>query len=850
MTVQRLRLPNGLTVLLEEQHEAPVVALQAWVNVGSADEPQELSGVAHVHEHMLFKGTARRGVGEIARSVEAAGGEINAWTSFDQTVYHVVLAAKQMPLGVDVLTDALRNSSFDATELSRELEVVVEEIRRAQDSPGRRISNALFALAFGEHPYGRPVLGTEATVRALTRERVVGFYKQHYHPGSTTFVAVGDFDSAALLRRIEAELGDWPSGQAWQRPSFTLETATSGPHARILREDVKESRLAAAWPIPGLHHPDVAAIDALAVILGHGESSRLFVQTRRRKELVSDVHAYAYTPRDNGLLMCGAGVRGREVGPALEAIVDEVYKLRDEPVTNEELQKAKVIIGSDAAYQRETVQGQARRLGYFDVVAGDYRFEERYRQSLFALTPDDLLRAAREHLRAPPTLVVQEPETGNTGAETVIGIAAERQRRAPATLLRPPRGAVERIVLDSGAVLLVRSYDAPVVAARAVAYGGLRWESRERAGLGNLFASLWGLSTVSRSTEVLARQVAGLGGSLGAFSSRNTIGLRCDFVAEKAEAGLEVFCEALTKPTFAPEDLDRERDVVLERIRTREDHPTALAFEAFAEAVFPTHPYGLPPSGTEESISAFSVQDLTAYRERFATPDKLVLAVYGGIEPAQAVELFSPHLSAVRGPALPPAPPPESQGAEARREYIPLDKKQAHVVVGSMGTTVFDPERYALEVLTTVLSGQSGRLFLDLRDRQSLAYSVSSSSLEGLDPGYILVHLATGPDKLEQALAGLYGHLDALRQEPITDEELERAQSYLVGTHAIDLQRAGARAMLSAIGERFGLGHDYHLGYAERVRAVTKERVRAAAERFFAPERLVEVVVGPREPRR
>ena len=168
----RTRLPSGLTVLTEENHAAPVAALQIWVKVGSADEREGEAGLAHLHEHMLFKGTSRRGPGEIAREIEGAGGEINAWTSFDETVYHVVTASRFFEQGLDVLADALTSASFDPLELSREIEVVCEEIKRSEDSPSRKVSKELFSAAYARHPYGRPVIGTEASVRSFTLLRL------------------------------------------------------------------------------------------------------------------------------------------------------------------------------------------------------------------------------------------------------------------------------------------------------------------------------------------------------------------------------------------------------------------------------------------------------------------------------------------------------------------------------------------------------------------------------------------------------------------------------------------------------------------------------------------------------
>ncbi len=854
MKVERLRLENGLTVLAEEMHDAPVVALQAWVNVGSADEDESIAGIAHLHEHMLFKGTARRGVGEIARAVEAGGGEINAWTSFDQTVYHVVLSAAELGLGLDVLADALRRSSFDPGELEREIEVVVEEIRRAEDVPARRVSKALFELAFARHPYRRPVLGTEASVRGLSRERILAFYRRYYQPSQVTLVCTGAFALADLKAQVQHLFGDWQNNVPADKPVRPTELPHSGARVRLLREQVKEARLALAWPIPGLKHEDIAAIDALSVLLGHGESSRLYIETRRRQELVNDVYAYSYTPRDPGLLMVGAGLRQENLVGAAESLLDEVYRLREHLVPQSELAKAKVIIKSDSAYQRETVQGEARRLGFFEVVAGDWRFEERYRQSLDALTPEHLREVARRYLDDKPASVVQLPEDeaqAGPNEQDLVALVQQRFRRAESLSRTVGKavgaGEVQRVVLDNGAVLLVRATDAPVVAVRAALLGGLRWETPATAGLGHLFASVWGMATFEMGPEALAREVALLGGSLTAFSGRNTLGMRGEFIAERGLDGLALFCQALLQPRIEEGELLRERAVILERIKSREDNPAGVAFELFAELLHPKHSYGLRLAGTEETVERFTVEDVLAYRRTFATPDKLVVAVVGGIDAERVVDLLSRELEEGKGGSLPPCAPPDSPPSQPRFGHYRLDRKQTHVIVGSLGTTLFDHDRYALEVLTTVMSGQSGRLFLDLRDRQSLAYSVSSSSLEGLDPGHVLFHMGTSPEKLDQALAGLDDHLCRIREEQVSAEELERAQRYLVGTHAIDLQRSGARAMQNALGERFGLGYDSYTRYPERIWAVDRERVQQAAQRYLAPERLITVTVGPGE---
>jgi len=298
----RYQLENGLTVVHARVRSAPVVALQIWVKAGSADETLEEAGLAHLHEHMLFKGTPRRGLGAIAREIEARGGEVNAWTSFDQTVYHVVLASAFFAEGLDILADAVRHSTFDKGELAREIEVVVEEIKRSNDSPSRRVSRALFENAFQVHPYRFPVLGTAESVRSFTREKMLAFFHKHYAPDNMVLVVVGDVDVDEEGARVQIERqlgGDWGRRRA-PLPPRPSEAEPSAPRFALARDDVREVHYALAFPVPGILAPETPALDVLAVVLGQGEGSRLNLGLKIERALASDVYAYAYTPRDPG----------------------------------------------------------------------------------------------------------------------------------------------------------------------------------------------------------------------------------------------------------------------------------------------------------------------------------------------------------------------------------------------------------------------------------------------------------------------------------------------------------------------------------------------------------------------
>jgi zinc protease len=391
---------------------------------------------------------------------------------------------------------------------------------------------------------------------------------------------------------------------------------------------------------------------------------------------------------------------------------------------------------------------------------------------------------------------------------------------------------------------------------RAIALGGQRLEAVEQAGLGTLFANVWGQGSQRTQAADMAAQLARQGGHVGAFGGRNSVGLSVEALAHHAKQTLGLALEVLFAPAFSAADVARERHAQQERIRSRQDSPGGVAIDLFLRTLFDAHPYGLPALGTAKSVAGLDEQALKAYHGRFLAPERLILSVVGPIEPEQ-VAAWVAEAQAHSGAGEPstleealrwsqplPSPAPQRALERPRSARHRLQKEQSHVLLGAVGTTVAHADRYALAVLSAVLNGQSGRLFADLRDVQSLAYSLSCSSAEGYDPGHVVVHMASSPSKVGRAIEGVRGHLGRLAEQEVPEAELIRARNMLTGGHAIDLQRAGARAMTHATGELYGLGYDHFVRYDERVRAVTGADVRRVARHYLSPERLCEVVVG------
>jgi zinc protease len=385
----------------------------------------------------------------------------------------------------------------------------------------------------------------------------------------------------------------------------------------------------------------------------------------------------------------------------------------------------------------------------------------------------------------------------------------------------------------------------PLVALRAAWQGGLRAEEASNSGINALLARLVSKGTRTRGAERLVREMEAMGGSLGGNAGRNSFGLRAEFLSRHLAEGFDVFAEGIGAPAFDPEEVQRERTLQIDELRSREDNPAGIAFLLFGETIYRKHPYRFDSLGTESSVGRLEPGLLAQYRSNHYPAGGVTLSVVGDVDPEQVSELVRRKLSGSAAPRKVLAPPQEEPLLAPRFAVKRLDKAQAHLVIGFPGMRLSDDARWPLEVLSAVLSGQGGRLFVELRDKRSLAYSVTSFSMEGLDPGYFAVYIGCGPGKVQEALEGIRNELRRVRESLIPAQELERARTHLIGTHAISLQRNSARAAVYAFDECYGLGADASARYAERIAAVTAEEVLAAAQRVLTPSREVIALVAP-----
>src|SRR5438105_1878301 len=621
-TVHRRILSNGLRVLVRRDTSAPVTAIVTYVSAGYFDETDDVVGIAHVLEHMYFKGTPRRGVGEIARQTKAVGGYLNAATIYDHTLYYAVVPSSGFVQALDIQADAYRGSEINADELARELEVIIQDAKRKVDNPGAVSIETMYELLYDRHRIRRWRIGREDGLRRLTRDHVMRFYRNFYRPSTTILVIVGDVETEYAFDHVERLYGDLPAGEPERSPG-PGENADPGFRYRELAGDIGQSQIAMGWRTPGTLHADSAPLDMLATVLGAGRASRLYRATRERK-LVSSITAFNYTPRDVGVFAIQAESPPDRASAALEATWDQLRRLRDDGVGALEIERARRITESRWVRRLEDMEGQANHLAEWESL-GNWELGERYFERMLTTSADDVRELARRYLREDQiALLVYRPEKSGVVAASAEALRArlERARVAPLDAsaqveqptpsrngAAPPRERQEAGVhiyrLSSGVPVLVkRRPGSPLVYAGVFALGGASAE-REDIGGRTLLMARTALKGTSRRTAVqIAEDGELLGGSIGAVVGGDSVGWTISVPTRHIAAALDLLADVAQHPTFEPRALETERAIALADLAALHDDMYRYPMRLATQTAFAGHPYGVPSLGTETSLRA------------------------------------------------------------------------------------------------------------------------------------------------------------------------------------------------------------------------------------------------------
>ncbi len=804
------------------------------------------------------------------------GGSLSVEAGQELTTVTLSLPSKDLDVGLDLMADVLLNPTFGQADLDRKRQEVIAGIKRKQEDPSTVSWETFLPLVYGSHPYGRPVIGYVKVLKQAKVGDLEAYYRSHYVSSRMGLILVGPLlDSNGLLRKDVLAVTEKHFGSRIIRPNKKSprpsrrfeEQVRKGPGYRLLPFDVTTLSAAIAFRVPELTHADIPALDVLSGVLGLGESGRLYQNLFFEKSLVTDASAGLYVPRDPGMFYAQVDFeKPEQTEEVTRQMVLELKRAKEIPPSAQELSRVITNAESERMYASQTADGMASRLGFLRFIMGDLHHDREYLDLLRAVSPEDVQEVARKYLEPnrmsgvlmfPEALKLKEWK-GFEAAARNLTEQEKKKAKAPGKSGSKPSEGVETFTSPEGMQVLYRENRAsPVFSVHVSALGGLRGEILQPIrdvdrdwGASNLMGMTLTKGTSALGPRQIAAQVEGAAASLDGFSGRNTVGASLTGLVRDWASLSSLLSDVLVDARFPEEELEHSRRVVLDAIRSIEDHSSQLGTKLFLEQLFDSHPYGRLTIGSEASIPQIDSSTLLQLRKRWFRPERMVVALSGGIRRSE-VERWVANLDQ----GLRAAVGPKSSGEEHLRRQDSalkaprwveksLGREQVHVLVGGIGLRIDSEDRDAVRLLQTLLGGQSGRLFIELREKRSLGYTVSPVMFEGVEAGYIGTYIAASPSKKKEAIQGIHKVLSDFAAKGPTASELKRTREYFMGRRAMDLQSDAAVASSLSLEAVYGLKHRSAADVEKDLKAVTGRKIQEACRKYLVERPMVTVTVG------
>ena len=865
-------LPNGLEVILLEDHRLPLVAVNLWYHVGPANERPGLTGFAHLFEHMMFEGSKHVGEKAHFQHLEAAGAsDINGTTDFDRTNYFETLPSNQLELALWLESDRMGFllGKVDSRNLENQRDVVRNERRQAvENAPYGLVGEALFHLMYPrEHPYHASVIGSHADIEAARLQDVREFFRLYYAPNNASLAIVGDIHPEQTRALVERYFGPIPSGDPVP-PIDVLTPPIASERRAIVGDHVELPRVYMGWITDPIFHPGDAEADLIARILGGGKSSRLYRRLVYEKRIAQDVAVHQYSLALGSLFTLESTAKPGVKPEDLESAIDEELEaFRAGGPTPEELLAARNSIETGIVRGLETLGGfggVADRLNLYNHFLRDPGFLRRDLARYGAATPDSLRDVAQRRLGRPQRAVVWGVPGDKVIADVPRGVhpeteiepepawvSAENWRATPpspgpASSLRLPV-PVRRVLSNGLTVYLVSQRNLPIVAANFIVLSGSDRNPVDRPGLASFTAGMLDEGTVRRGALDIARDAERLGASLACGSSTDLSWVTIRVLTRNLDSAFELATDVLLQPAFPEHEVERVRHDRLTQILQHRDEPNVLASKAFFRVVYgKAHPYGYTEIGSEPSNRCITRSELRGFWEAGYLPGNAALVVAGDIDTEGLLDLAVKYLGSWDGRAA-KAEPPEAPPPGGRRVVV-VDKPgapQTSLRVGHIGIARANPDFVPVDVMNTALGGLfSSRINLNLREKHGFTYGAASAFVCRRGAGPFFVGTGVRTDVTGRAVEEILREIALMRDEEPSAEELTRARDSIAQSLPGSFETTSQTA--STIGQLFvhGLADDYYRRLPDEINRVTAAEVRRVACRHIRPDELVVVAVG------
>ena len=843
-----VRLKNGLTVYIIRDSRFPLVCTRLFVGTGSANETAEQAGISHVLEHMVFKGTEKRPKGQVARDVESLGGYLNAATSFDKTWFITDMPAKHWKTGMDVVKDMAFHPSLDPAELEAEKNVIVSELKGGDDTPTRRLFEDLQVAGLAHTVYGRPIIGFEKTIRAVTSDDLRAYIRTWYQPQNMMLLVAGDIDPKAVLAHAEELFGDLKNDTILPEPApVQLEGAAGGPRVEVTYGPWNKVYLGIALPAPALGDQRSIDLDVLAYALGGDGTSQFYRKYRYEKQLVDSISVGNMSLNRAGLFYMVAQLDADKVEPFWQEFTRDLAALDAGKITPDVIERARFNYEDGMDRASETLDGLTSWKATVQFELGGPQGEANVRHALADVDSARLRQAQDLWLRPDQVRVrVLAPEKAKLPDLDAIlqhnwpAPAVERQKAAAAA---EKVGKREIVDLGQGrTVILQPDRTIPYVSLEILRPGGNALLKPADQGLAQLTAATLTDGCGTRDLDAMERFVAERAASLSASAGVQSFTVSLTGPARFNADYFALLGDLLHKPTFAEKDVRRQADTLRAALVRRQDNPMSFMGSKINGFLFPGgQPYGFDGLGTTENQDRFGPGDVQAFwKQQNAQP--WILSVAGDFD-REKVLAFARSLPVPTAPAV--DVPQPTWGADKRLPLSLPGRQQAHLLLAFHAVPLDHPDAPALMLLESVLSGQSGLLFNKLRDEQGLGYTVTAFYRSLPEAGFMAFYIGTTPRNLDVARQGFSGIIKDIKTDLLPAELLAKGLNRMEGSYYRGRQSLGARADEAASERLLGQPQDFQKRLLEKAAKVTPEQLREVARKYLLVDKMYEVTLLP-----
>ncbi len=856
-------LPNGLTILLQEIRQYPVVLFDVWIRAGLRDERDNEWGLSHFLEHMMFTGNENVTRDDFTQSLYRIGGDDNAGTWEDVTDYYILVTSDHFNRGLELHSSLLSEPLLDEDEFNKEREVVIEEIHIYEDDPEATISEKTENIIYKNTGYDHPILGTVDSLRVMTPDLMRDYYRRHYVPHKMLVTIVGDFDTAEVLPVIREKYskiqGD-PKSVSRESPEVPFE----GPEIHIRSSDIDSTYIAICFKGPPLRSMDTYALDILMEALGGCRSARLNSRLFEELNLVTDIEAYNMSYMDAATISIDVELTETD---NIQASLDEIFTILIDTIAHEldegEIERAKTRMMADRVFKNEDSMGISNFYGS-NISLGSLEIAEKYLDRLASVTSGQILDVARRYIRPGNMAIgIHHPEKAGKveislekfvpGAHEPVHPALphgrittgiERSRDHTGNL-----GPVVREELPNGAVFYYQNNPLnPCAAVHVYIRGGLVFETWDTNGISEVMQRALHKGTQYKSATELNLAIDALGASVDADTGRDFHAFTTLFLSRDFDIGSRLAAEMLLEPAYSEDEIEKVKDEVKGAIIQSQDEMDDVCFERLRLDVYgKDHPYGRPYLGRLESVDKLNAKQIREFHKRIYTPENLVISIVGDIDENKAREFVHEKFGSLErtGLQLPPIKPPRNVDTEKILK-LSRDKSQVRLAIGRPAPTMPHPDFPVLVLLDAVLGGSSySRLFEVLRERDGLAYDAYSDILGGRYEGIFHSYLGTAPENYQDAIDGIKSEYKRMIEEGPGEEEMSNARNWLKGHTLIWRQGNEELAERMGIHECLDLPHDFDLRLLAAVKTVTAGDINRIAKEILDPDRQVISICGP-----